>query len=72
MNNLLVQTDFQIKHFIAYLNKFENLDVVKKTFENNNWVISLNDGSIYKMHHLVWEKVQTQVERFQSKVEMIH
>jgi len=72
MNNLMVQTEFQIKHFIAYLNKFHNLDVVSKKFYNGSWTIALNDGSIYVMHHLVWEKVQANVDRFQQKIEMIH
>ena len=58
-----VNSEFEVKQFVLYLNKFENLSILRRSFSDNYWNITLNDSATYNIHDLVWSLIQDQVPR---------
>jgi len=67
-----VESEFEINQFISYLNKFDNLLVVNKTYSNNHWDIGLNDGAKYLIENGVWEMIQSKVPRLNKNKILLH
>lgn len=58
-----VRTKFEVKQFTDYLNHFPNLKVTNKMYEQENWLITLNDNVTYKINMLLWHLIQEAVPR---------
>ena len=58
-----VESEFEVKQFITYLNKFTNLSVTNKAYSDRYWNIGLNDGATYKIENNAWEEIQSKVLR---------
>jgi len=67
-----VQSDFEIKQFITYLNKFTNLSVINSTYSENRWKIKLNDNTLYSIDNNAWELIQSKVPRLSNKKVILH
>lgn len=67
-----VNTEFEVKQFIAYLNKFPNLAITHKFFSDNIWSIRLNDKTMYEITLPLWDKIQSEVPRLNDNKQVVH
>jgi len=58
---MAIKTQFELNHFISYLNKFKNLYITNTKWHKGFWYIIFSDGEKYSLSDKNWNIVQNSV-----------